>query len=101
LKDGTIAENHSVQTINSKKVTVVSGEKMEEQRLPVGYKIIKNNISLEIRKYIETKSKPPKTYLICYCSGCDTVTPALKNYTKENLELWLENHIALFRESHQ
>lgn len=100
MKEKVLAENHNVPTINAKKINVVFGENVEDQRLPVGYKIIKNSILLEVTRYIETKSNPPKTYMMAYCSGCGTVTPALKKHTKVNLETWFENHIALFRESH-
>ncbi|MEM2760253.1 MAG: hypothetical protein QXU32_06745 [Nitrososphaerales archaeon] len=64
-----------------------------ESEVHVGYKIKKKNITLELKEYINDKAW-------CRCSACGDVVPALENYTKEELENWLDNHIALFPREH-
>jgi hypothetical protein len=60
---------------------------------PVGYKIIRKGITLEVKEYSQDR-------MWCYCSICGYVVPALKKYTKEELENWFDLHISLFPKQH-
>lgn len=94
MNEKILAESHSLPTISVRKATVVSGEKVEDQKLPAGYKITKDGVSLEIKRYIKSKA-------ICYCSACGQVVPALKSFTPETFSNWLDRHISLFQEKHR
>lgn len=68
---------------------------MNMERLPEGYKITQDGITLEIKRYLP--SGPP----ICHCSGCGMVTPVLQNHTKESYEEFLKFHNSMFRSTHE
>lgn len=93
MKDGVLAENHSEPIIRTKEPRKFSSDVMPEVRLPIGYKIEKDGVTLEIRKYVKSKA-------ICYCSVCGPLVPALKSYTTQNFSNWLDFHISIFRSEH-
>ncbi len=61
--------------------------------VPIGYKIQKNGLTLEVKQYSGDRAW-------CYCSACGLVVPALAEYTKSELEEWFGKHIELFSKEH-
>ncbi len=62
-------------------------------QVPIGYKIQKNDLTLEVKKYSGDRAW-------CYCSACGLVVPALDNYTESKLQEWFNKHIELFAKEH-
>ncbi|MEM2785570.1 MAG: hypothetical protein QXU32_07545 [Nitrososphaerales archaeon] len=63
-------------------------------QVPVGYKIQKDGLTLEVKEYSGDRAW-------CYCSICGYVVPALDHYTEEALESWFAIHISLFPAEHK
>ena len=100
MKDGTLAENHSGLAIRLPEPKNQSGEVVSENNLPLGYKIERDGITLEIKKYVKRNKGAEGYRAICYCSVCGQIVPALKMYTEKMLSDWLECHINLFLQDH-
>ncbi len=83
-------ETSSRETVKNLKTNIVS----DEMSLPVGYKVSRNGLTLEVKQY-----KGDRAW--CLCSACGLVVPAIDKYTKENLEEWFGKHIELFSSEHR